>query len=885
MVKRVFLVGFVLLALLAARNTLAATLVQQDITVDTTWTKTNDPYLILGDIFFSIFPGATLTIDPGTVVKFGRGVTDNGRIHVFGQLVVNGTAAEPVHFTSVRDDSVGGDSNGDGSATFPQKNDFHGVRFYSGSQGVLNNLVFEYGGGITPNIFVSELGALFNEGGLVTVSTSTFSFNGFAAVRENTGSIDITGSTFTDNDAGIFIEVGSSSATHSSFERNVVAYNNSGATQADARFSWWGDPTGPSNPIVNPNGLGQPISERIDFIPWLGAPPGQQTKLDPVIIIPGLLGSQLKSGAWVIDPVLHTYDDLLDTLKANGYANDQNLFTFPYDWRLSNVVNAINLRFKIDEVKNTCQCAKVDLVAHSMGGLIAREYIQSSKYQGDVGQLIFLGTPHLGAPEAYLTWEGGEIDIRDVFDSVKKFFFLREAQKSNYQSIFDYVRNKPVVSIQELLPIYDYLKDKSSNQLRNYPLGYPINNFLEALSANTNSLLNSGVKISNFIGNTGADTIGTIRVVAASTSPMWEDGYPDGFKDSNSSDNGLERVQGDKTVPIVSSDSMPVLDVVLRDVKHSRLPEQFSDLVFNRLTGRNATIIIDNPNVPNFKSIIIKVLSPADILVIAPDGKKVGKDFTTGQEINEVLGAFYSGFLTDSEFVSIPNPLDGEYMVQVQGTGSGEYTLAMGYFDGEKSAEEDILGITEPQLIQNILLGIDSDKEVPLKAIPEDTTSPLVSINSPTHKDYLRSETLSIDVNISDDNSGIASSTILFDDKPTSSNISIDLFFEELGEHFVSASAFDMFFNMSRSSVNFNIIATIDSTISDINRSYHLGWIKDKKSRDALIKKVNSAKSGKKIDKKLLKALILDLKLYEKDKINERAYNLIKEDIEWLINN
>jgi pimeloyl-ACP methyl ester carboxylesterase len=53
---------------------------------------------------------------------------------------------------------------------------------------------------------------------------------------------------------------------------------------------------------------------------------------------------------------------------------------------------------------------KVILVAHSMGGLAAREYLQglaridpsaaSIPYRGDVAQLIVIGTPHLGTPLA-----------------------------------------------------------------------------------------------------------------------------------------------------------------------------------------------------------------------------------------------------------------------------------------------------------------------------------------------------------------------------------------------------------------------------------------------------------------------------------------------------
>ena len=42
----------------------------------------------------------------------------------------------------------------------------------------------------------------------------------------------------------------------------------------DAEYNWWGDATGPFHPDSNPGGLGDSVSDYVDFIPWLGGPVG-----------------------------------------------------------------------------------------------------------------------------------------------------------------------------------------------------------------------------------------------------------------------------------------------------------------------------------------------------------------------------------------------------------------------------------------------------------------------------------------------------------------------------------------------------------------------------------------------------------------------------------
>lgn len=56
-----------------------------------------------------INPGVTLTIPAATVLKAGPGI----RIQVDGTLVATGTATDAVHFTEIRDSSVGVDLDPD----------------------------------------------------------------------------------------------------------------------------------------------------------------------------------------------------------------------------------------------------------------------------------------------------------------------------------------------------------------------------------------------------------------------------------------------------------------------------------------------------------------------------------------------------------------------------------------------------------------------------------------------------------------------------------------------------------------------------------------------------------------------------------------------------
>src|SRR3989338_11196510 len=111
------------------------------------------------------------------------------------------------------------------------------------------------------------------------------------------------------------------------------------------------------------NGSAEPPHYNFGFINWkYGTSTPVLPEIDPVIIIPGFFGSARKNNEWVIDPILHTYNNLIDTLKANGYVEGKDLFVFPYDWRQSNVITANLLKKRIGQIKTICDCDKVDII-------------------------------------------------------------------------------------------------------------------------------------------------------------------------------------------------------------------------------------------------------------------------------------------------------------------------------------------------------------------------------------------------------------------------------------------------------------------------------------------------------------------------------------------
>jgi len=125
--------------------------------------------------------------------------------------------------------------------------------------------------------------------------------------------------------------------------------------------------------------------------------------------------------------IVDQYQQLIDDLEKCGFTEGDTMFVAAYDWRKDIARCAEELAQHIDKHTHTGSSKnEITLLAHSLGGLVSRHYLESQRFENRPGfscvrQLITLGTPHHGAPKALPAALGQEKNVFLSKDQVREF--------------------------------------------------------------------------------------------------------------------------------------------------------------------------------------------------------------------------------------------------------------------------------------------------------------------------------------------------------------------------------------------------------------------------------------------------------------------------------
>lgn len=387
------------------------------------------------------------------------------------------------------------------------------------------------------------------------------------------------------------------------------------------------------------------------------------------------------------------------------------VYKCPYDWRNNNQYNAEHYLIPcIDKAKQETGASKVNIVAHSMGGLVARAYVQNDAlYQNDIARLAFVGTPNHGSPEAYYFWEGA--DLTHGWFGILGAVMEKVVGGRLFQMGVHYARMGTVAyahgffpSMQELLPTFDYLKDQFGNT-RDIAAILWQNTLLKDINTRPNITKLTNPVTSKVFAGEGHPTLETIRVLhpnpdnlAGNLLRPYPDGQPIPLLEENSL-SGDGTVLSQKSAKITETDALFEIKTKMSGdpenfLEHANLPNSFFNEILTFLGGTATTTPSYAPRFPD-AMLAVSLASPADLLVIGPDGKKLGFDTPAQTEVYEITKGIYSG-RNNLELAAIIDPQPGKYTVLVTGNDVGEFNTGISYAkkECEGAVSQDNYGVT-----------------------------------------------------------------------------------------------------------------------------------------------------------------------------------------------
>jgi hypothetical protein len=139
------------------------------------------------DSEISVATGTALILSAGVVFKL-----DQGALNVSGVLQAVSATEDEIVFTSFRDDTFAGDTNGDGAESLPAPGDWWRIYLRPGSRANLGQAIVRYGG-------AGDTNAVDAEGASLIIADSQIQYNLKNGVAAKDGLLQVTGSQISAN--------------------------------------------------------------------------------------------------------------------------------------------------------------------------------------------------------------------------------------------------------------------------------------------------------------------------------------------------------------------------------------------------------------------------------------------------------------------------------------------------------------------------------------------------------------------------------------------------------------------------------------------------------------------------------------------------------------
>ena len=388
----------------------------------------------------------------------------------------------------------------------------------------------------------------------------------------------------------------------------------------------------------------------------------------PIIIIPGLFASWNKEAIiynktvtysdWRLNAFVKEYKGLKESLINLGNKESEDFYIFPYDWRqpVEQTTDDLN-NFLKEKIWNKKPTQKINIVGHSLGGLVGRVF--SQKYQDKINRIISVGTPHQGAVQVYKPIEAGQLDRDNTFLWLAEKLILI-LNKSTLEDDKEIIKKRFPVTL-DLFPTFNFLKDTDNNEISSSDLTIK-NNLLLKYNQTFSQIFPFFFAI---YGEKDSQTPAGYVVEPANTINKLFGNYIDGqpksvfygtgdytvLSKSSNFDEDSEKLNLDHGEIVADSSAIKKI--------FSLLNLSFQD---NQITAGEKTVI--SP------SLIFIIRSPAEMTVKYTD-----------QEFHE-----------DDSLIFIPNAQTGSYQLSVQGTDVGKYTINVGQIAEDNEVWEEING-------------------------------------------------------------------------------------------------------------------------------------------------------------------------------------------------